>query len=95
MREKTQEKNDLTLKFYIEDFVLKIPFKLCFCLGFAKQGKIRKISPLPLKGYLYTKSNMREKKQEKNDLTFKFYIDDFVLKIPFKLSSCLGFAKEG
>ena len=38
---------------------------------------------------------MREKTKGKNDLTFKFYIDDFVLKIPFKLSSCLGFAKIG
>ena len=36
---------------------------------------------------------MREKTQEENDLTFKYYIDDFVLKVPIKLSFCLGFAK--
>ena len=75
--------------------MLKIPFKLSFCLGFAKIGQNKRISPLPLKGYLYTESNMKEKTQEKNDLTFKFYIDDFGLKIPFKLSFCVGFAKIG
>ena len=86
MREKTQEKNYLTFKFYIDDFVLKIPFKLSFCLGFTK------INSLPFKGYLYAKSNMREKTQEKNYLTFKYYVDDIMLKIPFKLGFCLGFA---
>ena len=35
---------------------------------------------------------MREKTKGKNDLTFKFYIDDFVVKNPFKLSFCLGLA---
>ena len=48
---------------------------------------------MPLKGYLDTKSNMREKIQEKNNLSFKIYIDVFVLEIPFKLGFCLGFAK--
>ena len=56
---------------------------------------IKKISPLPIKGYLYTKSNMKEKTQEKNNLTFKFYLNDFVLIIPFTLSFCLGFVKIG
>ena len=88
-----EKKNYLPLKFYMEDFVLKIPVKLSFCVGFAKTGQNRIISHVSLKGYLYTKRNMREKTQERNDLTFKFYIEDFVLKIPFKLSFCLGFAK--
>ena len=35
---------------------------------------------------------MREKTHEKKDLKFEFYTDDFVMKIPFKLSFCLGFA---
>ena len=47
MREKKQEKNDLTFEFYIDDFVLKIPFKCSFCLGFAKIGKIKKSAPAP------------------------------------------------
>ena len=64
MREKTQEKNYLIFRYYVDDFMLKVPFKLDFCLGF-KIGQNKKICPLPLKGYLYTKSNMREKTQEK------------------------------
>ena len=45
MREKTQENHDLTFKYYVDDIMLKIPFKLGFCLGFAKIGQNKKNLP--------------------------------------------------
>ena len=56
MREKSQERNDITFKFHKDDFVLKTPFKLRFCLGFANlESKKNKISTVhKLHCILYT-----------------------------------------
>ena len=64
-------------------------------LGFAKIGYNKKSAICPLIGICIQKAAWGRRHKEKNNLTFEFYIDDFVLKIPFKCSFCLGFAKIG
>ena len=66
MREKTQEENDLTFKYYIDDFVLKVPIKLSFCLGFAKIEKNKvKLAPCPLGGICIQKATWGRRQKKK------------------------------